>query len=150
MPITIETASNRQLDRLYQIEKECFSEEAFSKQQIANLLMDYNTISLIAVEKGNIIGFIIGAIYSERNAANGHVLTIDVSPQHQRKGVGSKLLQELEKILAQRNIKTCRLEVKENNIKALGLYEKAGYQRIGRLKNYYGNADGLYLQKDLT
>ena len=112
--------------------------------------MDYNTISLIAVEKGNIIGFIIGAIYSERNAANGHVLTIDVSPQHQRKGVGSKLLQELEKILAQRNIKTCRLEVKENNIKALGLYEKAGYQRIGRLKNYYGNADGLYLQKDLT
>ncbi|HXX87640.1 MAG TPA: ribosomal protein S18-alanine N-acetyltransferase [Candidatus Acidoferrum sp.] len=150
MTITIETASNRQLDRLYQIEKECFSEEAFSKQQIANLLMDYNTISLIAVEKGNIIGFIIGAIYSERNAANGHVLTIDVSPQHQRKGVGSKLLQELEKILAQRNIKTCRLEVKENNIKALGLYEKAGYQRIGRLKNYYGNADGLYLQKDLT
>ena len=150
MTITIETASNRQLEWLYQIEKECFGEEAFSRQQIANLLMDYNTISLIAIEKSNIIGFIIGAIYFERNAVNGHVLTIDVCPQHQRKGVGSKLLQKLEKILAERNVRTCRLEVKENNIKALGLYEKAGYQRIGRLKNYYGNANGLYLQKDLT
>lgn len=150
MTISIETASMRHLDRLCQIEKECFKEEAFSRHQIANLLKDYNAISLIAVEKGNIIGFTIGAIYFERNALNGHVLTIDVSQQHQREGVGSKLLQELEKILAEKHVKTCHLEVKENNIKALGLYEKAGYKRIGTLKNYYGKADGLYLQKNLA
>ena len=150
MTITIETASIGHLDKLHQIENECFKEEAFSRHQIANLLKDYNTISLIAVERGNIIGFIIGAIYFERNALNGHVLTIDVSPQHQREDVGSTLLKELEKILAEKHVKTCHLEVKENNVKALGLYEKAGYKRIGTLKNYYGKTDGLYLQKKLT
>ena len=41
-------------------------------------------------------------------------------------------------------------EVREDNIKALSLYEKAGYQTIGKLKNYYGKADGLYLSKNLA
>lgn len=140
----------RHLDRLCEIERDCFKEEAFSRQQIANLLMDYNTISLIAIEKSNIIGFIIGTIIFERKALDGHVLTIDVTSPSQRRGVGQKLLQEIEKIFAERDIKTCHLEVKEGNIKALSLYKNAGYQTIGKLKNYYGKADGLYLRKNLA
>ena len=148
--MTIETASMRHLDRLCEIERECFKEEAFSRQQIANLLMDYNTISLIAVEKSNIMGFIIGTIIFERKALDGHVLTIDVTPPNQRRGVGQKLLQEIEKILAEKDVKTCHLEVREDNIKALSLYKNAGYETIGKLKNYYGKADGLYLRKNLA
>jgi ribosomal-protein-alanine acetyltransferase len=150
MTITIETASMRHLDRLCEIERECFKEEAFSRQQIANLLMDYNTISLIAVEKSDIVGFIIGTIIFERKALDGHVLTIDVAPPSQRRGVGQRLLQEMEKIFAEKDVKTCHLEVREDNIKALSLYEEAGYQTIGKLENYYGKADGLYLRKKLT
>ncbi len=150
MTIAVETASIRHLDRLCEIEKECFKEEAFSRQQIANLLGDYNSISLVAVENNRVLGFIIGALYVERNALDGHVLTIDVSPSHQRKGVGLKLLREIEEIFVERNVKTCHLEVKEDNLKALRLYEKAGYKRTGRLKNYYGKADGLYLRKSLA
>jgi ribosomal-protein-alanine N-acetyltransferase len=150
MTMTIETASMRHLDRLYEIERECFKEEAFSRQQIANLLMDYNTISLIAIEKSNIIGFIIGTIIFERKALDGHVLTIDVTSPSQRRGVGRKLLREIEKIFAEKDVKTCHLEVKEGNIKALSLYKNAGYETIGKLKNYYGKADGLYLRKNLA
>jgi ribosomal-protein-alanine acetyltransferase len=150
MTMTIETASMRHLARLHEIERECFKKEAFSRQQIANLLMDYNTISLIAVEKSNIIGFIIGTIIFERKALDGHVLTIDVTPASQRRGVGQKLLREIEKIFAEKDVKTCHLEVREDNIKALSLYKNAGYETIGKLKNYYGKADGLYLSKNLA
>lgn len=150
MPVTVETASMRLLDRLYEIERECFKEEAFSRRQIASLLEDYNSIGLVAVENEKIVGFIIGMICVKRSASDGHILTIDVLPQHQRKGIGMKLLQEIEKIFIEKNVKTCHLEAREDNVEALRLYEKAGYKKIGKLRNYYGEADGLYLCKPLT
>jgi ribosomal-protein-alanine N-acetyltransferase len=150
MPAITETASIRQLDRLCEIEEECFKAEAFTKQQIAHILSDYNSISLVAKENGRIIGFIMGTMNIERKALIGHIVTIDVSTQHRRKGIALRLLQEIEKIFKEKSVKTCYLEVREDNIQAVNLYEKTGYKKIGRLRNYYRNADGLYLRKDLT
>jgi len=150
MPITIEDASIRHLDKLYEIEMECFEREAFTKQQIAHLLTDYNSVSLVAKVNSEIIGFIIGIIYLERNSPTGHILTIDISPIYRRKGIAQKLLQEIEKIFKEKGVKACRLEVREDNIAALRLYQKFGYKKVAKLKNYYGNAHGIYLKKDLT
>jgi ribosomal-protein-alanine N-acetyltransferase len=150
MTIVIETASTQHLERLYEIENECFKEDAFSRLQIASLLRDYNSIGLVAIENNRIVGFVIGMIDVKRNALDGHILTIDVSPQYQRKGIGLKLLQAIEKIFMERDVKRCYLEAREDNIKALGLYERSGYKKIGKLKNYYREADGLYLCKNLA
>jgi ribosomal-protein-alanine N-acetyltransferase len=150
MPITIEDASIRHLDKLYEIEMRCFEREAFTKQQIAHLLTDYNSVSLVAKVNGEIVGFIIGMIYLERNSLTGHILTIDISPIHRQKGTAQKLLQEIEKIFTEKGVKACRLEVREDNIAALRLYQKFGYKKVAKLKNYYGNAHGIYLKKDLT
>jgi ribosomal protein S18 acetylase RimI-like enzyme len=54
MTVTVQDASVKHLERLYEIEKECFVEEAFTKKQIAQLLTDYNSISLIARDNGEI------------------------------------------------------------------------------------------------
>ena len=150
MAILIEDASIKYLDRLYQIEVECFKKEAFTKQQIAHLLTDYSSMGLVAKEDGNIIGFVIGRIYAETKLLAGHILTIDVSPTHRHMGIAQKLLEEIEKIFRNKGAKECRLEVREDNIVALRLYEKLGYKRIGKLHNYYGNAHGVYLKKTLT
>ena len=150
MSVTIEDASIRHLDRLYEIEMECFEREAFTKQQIAHLLTDYNSVSLVAKVNGEIVGFIIGMIYLERNSLTGHILTIDISLIHRRKGSAQKLLREIEKIFTEKGVKACRLEVREDNIAALRLYQKFGYKKVAKLKNYYGNAHGIYLKKDLT
>jgi len=150
MPITIEDASIRHLDRLYEIETECFDREAFTKQQIARLLTDYDSVGLVAKVNSEIVGFIIGTIFLERNSLTGHILTIDISPIHRRKGTAQKLLQEIEKIFKEKGVKACRLEVREDNIAALRLYQKFGYKKVAKLKNYYGNAHGIYLKKDLT
>jgi ribosomal-protein-alanine acetyltransferase len=150
MALTVEDASIRHLDRLYEIETECFEGEAFTKQQIANLLTDYNSVSLVAKVNGEIVGFIIGIVYVEKDAMIGHILTIDVSPVQRQKGIAQKLLQEVERIFKGKSVKACRLEVREDNIAALSLYQKLGYKKTARLKNYYGNAHGIYLKKDLT
>jgi ribosomal-protein-alanine acetyltransferase len=149
MTLTVQDASIKSLERLYQIEKECFVEEAFTKKQISLLLTDYNSVSLVAKENGEIVGFIVGMIYPDARTINGHILTIDVSPFHRRRGVGQTLLREIEKIFVQKGVELCLLEVREGNIAAIGLYHKFGYEEVGRLENYYGKANGIYLRKIL-
>lgn len=150
MPVKIEKTSIENLEKLYEIEKKCFQREAFTKQQIAQLLTDSNSICFVSRVKGEIVGFIIGKTYRNKKSANGHILTIDVSLAHRRKGVGLKLLQRIEKAFKDESVKICYLEVREDNIAALNLYQKFGYKRTGRLKNYYGNAHGILLEKVLT
>jgi len=150
MTFKIENASIQDLDKLCKIEMECFSREAFSKQQIASLLANYNSLSLVAKINSETVGFIIGMIHIERNSLVGHILTIDVLPKYRRKGIAQRLLQEIEKIFAEKNVKTCRLEVREDNVAALRLYERLGYKRISKLKYYYGDAHGICLRKTLA
>jgi ribosomal-protein-alanine N-acetyltransferase len=150
MALTIEDASIRHLDRLYKIEMECFKREAFTKQQIAQLLTSPNSISLIARENDEIVGFIIGMLSMEDNMLVGHVLTIDVALSYRRKGVGIKLLHEIEKIFKNKQARVCRLEVREDNIAALSLYQKLGYKKVAKLEYYYGDAHGILLEKFLA
>ena len=146
----IEKASIEHLDRLCEIEMKCFETEAFTKQQIAYLLTDSNSVILVSRVKGEIVGFIIGKTYMDKKTSAGQILTIDVSPKHRRKGIGQRLLQEIERTFKDKGVKICYLEVRENNFVALSLYQKLGYKKVGRLENYYGNAHGIRLRKALT
>jgi len=56
----------------------------------------------------------------------------------------------MESIFTQKGAQACLLEVREGNVAAIGLYHKLGYEEIGRLENYYGNAHGIYLKKILA
>ena len=149
MEIKIESASIRLLDRLYEIEAQCFNQEAFTKRQIAYLLADYNAIGLVARVNGDIAGFIISQVEIENDTLYGHIITVNVAPTYRRKGIASKMLQETEAILKGKGITECHLEVREDNSAALKLYQKSGYQKIGRLEKYYANKHGLYLKKSL-
>jgi [ribosomal protein S18]-alanine N-acetyltransferase len=150
MTAVIESASSKDLERLYTIEKECFKEEAFTKEQILQMLDDYNTISLIAKISNEIAGFVIGMIYVERNTLHGHILTIDVEPRFQRRGIGSQLMREIEEIFRRKDTRFLHLEVREDNKSAISLYTKLGYVAIGKLNNYYGRVHGIYLRKSLA
>lgn len=150
MAAGIEGASSRDLERLYTIEKECFKEEAFTKEQILQMLDDYNTVSLIARVNNEIAGFVIGMIYVERNTLHGHILTIDVEPRFQRRGIGTLLMKEIEDIFRRKNTEFLHLEVREDNKAAISLYIKLGYVAIGKLNKYYGKVHGIYLRKSLT
>jgi ribosomal-protein-alanine acetyltransferase len=150
MAVTVEDLSIRDLDRLHEIEKQCFTDEAFTKEQIVQLLKDYNSIGLVARSGGKVIGFVLGTMYVDRNAIHGHILTIDVSPDYRRRRIGQALLKEIESIFRQKGVKTSRLEVREDNAAAIHLYTRLGYKEKGRLGNYYGKTHGIYFEKVLT
>ncbi|MEM3378561.1 MAG: ribosomal protein S18-alanine N-acetyltransferase [Candidatus Bathyarchaeia archaeon] len=149
MAIKIEDATIRLLDKLYEIEKQCFEREAFTKQQLAYLLADYNTVGLVARFNDEITGFVMARIGIERNMMFGHILTVNVAPAYRRRGIAQRLLVEIESMLREKGVKECRLEVREDNVAALNLYRKLGYKVVGKLEKYYGVAHGLYLGKSL-
>ena len=138
------------MDQLCEIEIECFEEEAFTKEQIAHLLTDCDSVSFVAKVNGEMVGFIMGRVYTERKPAVGRILTIDVSAEHRRKGIGLRLLQEVERVFRNESVEVCYLEVREDNVAALSLYQKHGYKKVRKLRNYYGNAHGMRLTKPLA
>ncbi len=148
MEIKIEPASAIILDKLYAIEEQCFNEEAFTKRQIAYLLTDYNTIALVAKVNNEVTGFVIIQIELDNNEF-GHIVTLNIAPSFRHKGIATKLMQEIELLLKQRGVSECHLEVREDNNAAIKLYQKLGYQTMGKLDRYYGKKHGIYLKKTL-
>jgi ribosomal-protein-alanine N-acetyltransferase len=104
---------------------------------------------LVAKADSDIAGFIIAQVGIDNNTLYGHIITINVAIPYRRKGIGIKMLKEIEEILKQKGITECLLEVREDNTAALRLYQKGGYEKKGRLEKYYGESHGLYLKKTL-
>jgi len=149
LSITIQRATIKDLETLYKIERECFTIEAFSKQHIAYLLENPNAVSLVAQINSEIAGFIVGLTHRLDKMITGHVYTLDVAVKHRRKGVGLKLLDELERIFVKRGVKICYLEARVDNMAARELYRKHGYVEVEKLKKYYRGIHGVRLKKKL-
>ena len=76
-----------------------------------------------------------------------HITLLAVHPDYRRLGLGQLLLFELLKDAIARELAWATLEVNENNLAAVNLYQKYGFQIAGKRKNYYQPAgdDALVL-----
>jgi ribosomal-protein-alanine N-acetyltransferase len=78
-----------------------------------------------------------------------HILNISVVASRQRGGLGRRLLGHFADVARTNGVRRLLLEVRPSNGPALALYERAGFQTIGRRKGYYpavgGREDGLVM-----
>lgn len=70
-----------------------------------------------------------------------------VHPSYRRQGFGQVLLQALLTVAQQQGLERATLEVRASNQSALSLYQKFGFQEVGRRRRYYPDTgeDGLIL-----
>jgi len=149
MSVRVYDATTQMLGRLFEIEKQSFKEEAFSKPQVAYLLEDLASISLVARVDEGITGFVIGRLELSTEGVAGHVMTIEVVPDFRRRGIATLLMLEIESRFRKRGAVESKLEVREENAAARGLYRKLEYVETASLIGYYGLTHGLYLCKAL-
>lgn len=71
-----------------------------------------------------------------------HLLNIAVKPENQGRGLGWALLSHLMQCAKEQDCQTCYLEVRESNVAAYRLYERFGFNEIGRRRDYYPSSDG--------
>lgn len=77
----------------------------------------------------------IGCLWSIVEEA--HITLLGIDPQYHRQGLGMLLLYSLLQDARKRNLERATLEVKVTNNPALDLYEKFGFEVVGKRKNYY-------------
>ncbi len=150
MVILTEPSDSGNIDELSRIERECFKEEAYTKEQLAGMLKDEAAVSLIAKVNGETAGFVAGAIEACGSKLVGHIWTIDVAVKHRRKGVGARLLKDIEAVFMGHNVEVIYLEVRADNQAARRLYETQGYEKAETLEDYYSaGIHGLRMVKYL-
>lgn len=72
---------------------------------------------------------------------------IYVKEEYRKKGIATKLLQEL--IKENHDKENITLEVNENNQNAINLYKKLGFIEVAKRKQYYGSEDAILMIKKL-
>lgn len=87
---------------------------------------------------GNIVGFIIVQQYLRDEWT---IMDVAVDPKFQRQGLGYLLVAQVTTAadIAQAEV---ILEVRESNQAAQLLYQRAGFEQIGKRRAYYPNPDG--------
>ena len=78
------------------------------------------------------------------------IMNIVVKKEFRHNGIGFILLENLINHSKELNLKTITLEVNENNLSAIRLYDKFSFDKLGIRKNYYdGKSDAIIMSKKL-
>lgn len=142
-------ATLKDFEQICEIEQACFV-EPYTREQ---LMYEFNENPLnkilVAYDEDKIVGFVDYMITF--NSAT--ISQIAVLPNYRKKGLGSKLLEEMEKSFPKEIddvVETITLEVRESNINAISFYKKNGYENVVIKKHYYKNGENaVYMIKRL-
>ncbi len=133
------------LDRIMVVMQAAFDPafgEAWNRRQVSDALVLPNTHYILAGADGDepaqgaaAVGFALsrGALDEEE------LLLIAVDPGHRGRGVGARLLQRYIEAARARGMIRLFLEMREGN-PADSLYRRAGFEPVGRRRNYYRSA----------
>lgn len=104
-------------------------------------LKNPNSIYVVAKLNNEIIGF--GGIIDTLDQME--ITNIVVKKSLRNQGIGNALLQKLIVLSREHEKIMIFLEVNANNLCAIKLYEKNGFQKVGLRKKYYNNTDDAIL-----
>lgn len=116
-------------------------------------IIDHDGIYLVAEAEGQIIGLATCQESSRSRTAHRGELSICIRRSWWHRGVGSTLMERLLEQASQKGLRKIDLEVREDNVHALRLYEKFGFLREGIHRRMFCDGDrfvdGLYMGRFL-
>jgi [ribosomal protein S18]-alanine N-acetyltransferase len=125
--------------------------ESFKDPYPPSILVDIYNLGagfLIALLDDNIVGYIIFWIRFEDE---GHIISIAVDKKYRRRGIGTKLVNNVIQIFNRCNVKNIKLEVRANNQEARIFYEKSKFKENKIFKGYYEDGeDAIVMIMDLN
>ena len=133
--------TERDLPKLMAIERACFDDPWTTEMMKGEFVREQFCGVLAEREDGEILGYACGTSLFE----DAELFKIAVGEEFRGQGLGAALLHELFELVKGRGATRMFLEVRVSNAKAIGLYEKYGYQRYGIREKYYPDGEDAYL-----
>jgi len=142
MDETIRKMCQDDLDGVMEIENLSFV-SPWTKRLFEDTLASPITTSFVMKKGLYSIGYIM--VYSVADEA--HILNIAIHPDHRGKGHASSLIQHALSYFDEQGVREFFLEVREGNMIAIRLYQRFGFEKIGKRKRYYPetNEDALVM-----
>lgn len=121
---------------VFAIEQQCY-DFPWSKNLFEQAIKS-TKYCVVALCDNQIVGFgIVSHVVGE-----AELLNICIDPKHQGKGFAKVLLNHLIEQATEKENHEMYLEVRVSNPSAIHIYEQAGFNEIGRRKNYYPTKAG--------
>ena len=129
-----------------EMERQCFS-DPWSEKSVASELDNPLSLWLIAEADGVVAGY----VGSQTVLYSADMMNLAVSQDFRRQGIAEQLVNSLTEALAEKGVKTLLLEVRISNEPAKQLYQKLGFEIVGKRPRYYEKPreDALILRKEL-
>jgi len=129
-----------------EMERQCFS-DPWSEKSVASELNNPLSLWLIA----EVDGVVAGYVGSQTVLDSADMMNLAVSQSFRRQGIGERLVNCLTEELKEKGVKTLLLEVRISNEPARELYQKLGFEVVGKRPRYYEKPreDALILRKEL-
>ncbi len=148
MTASIRRATPTDTDALAALENAAFQGDRISRRSFRRLFLTRTADVLVAEQAGSVVGYAV--VLYRAGSAVARLYSLARCAQATSMGVGRLLLAAAEESARARGSTILRLEVREDNRRAVGLYESSGYRSFGRRESYYEDgAAALRYQKDL-
>jgi ribosomal-protein-alanine N-acetyltransferase len=143
--VQIRTLEVSDLSEIEAIEKRAYP-TPWSRSMFASELAKPTSICLGAFEGADLLGYVINSRYVDA----WHVMNVAVDPEHQRRGVATRLLRRLFELTRDDERRGYTLEVRVSNEGAIELYAQLGFQPRGIRRGYYtdNREDALIMWRD--
>jgi [ribosomal protein S18]-alanine N-acetyltransferase len=134
-PLTLRRGRMSDLAELMALEHAVFTTDKLSRRSFRHFLSSRSASLIVAEEGGKLAGYVL-VLYPPRSKA-ARLYSIARAPHVGGRGVGPKLMAAAEAAGKRHGRRTMRLEVHEENKRAIARYEKSGYRLFGRHHEYY-------------
>src|SRR5690606_22782075 len=128
------------VEQLADLERELFPRDSWSPPMIAEELRAPGRSYFVATQPGPFLDgpeIIVGWAGIWFDGEDAQIMTISVTRPAQGRGNGAALLVTLIEQAKQLGARRMLLEVRTDNDRAIGLYERFGFTRMGIRRRYY-------------
>lgn len=149
--IKIRPAVKDDLDDIIAINIECLPEH-YPYSFWLDHLEKWSDIFYVVEVNGRIVGYTLSrieegiTICEGKKGKMGHIVSVAVKEEYRGRGFATAMISAVIYIHQNvYNVNEIRLEVRVSNTKAIKLYEKLGFVKVARIKNYYLDGEDSYI-----
>jgi ribosomal-protein-alanine N-acetyltransferase len=135
--VVIKRATANDIYCIELIERACFDKsERYERSLLHTLVENQEFLTIIACINEKPIGY--ASAYFSEFCHESKIISIAVLPEYRKRGVGTIMIEEIERNAVAKGIIKVALEVRTTNYEALKFYKKRGFSIRGILLDYYG------------